>query len=107
VIELTNLEEKIKGADMVITGEGKIDQQTLFGKTVAGVASLAKKQHVPVIAFCGQISGEIKKLHDLGITAIFSIVPGPIKEEESLKKTSLYLQRKTEEVMRVLKIFIK
>ncbi|MBI2118401.1 MAG: glycerate kinase [Elusimicrobia bacterium] len=107
VIELTNLEEKIKAADLVITGEGKIDRQTLFGKTVAGVATLAKKQHVPVIAFCGQISGDMKKLHELGINTIFSIASGPVSYNESLNRTSLFLQRKTEEVMRLLKIFIK
>lgn len=104
VLELTNLEKKLEGADLVITGEGHIDRQTLFGKTVAGVANLAKKHQVPVIAFCGQISGEIKKLHALGINAIFSIAPGPISYHESLKKTAELLEQKTEEVMRVLKI---
>lgn len=64
VIEATRLEEKIKDADLVVTGEGKIDGQTLSGKTPIGVAQLAKKYHIPVVAICGSISHDAHLVYE-------------------------------------------
>ena len=59
VIEYSKLEEKLKGASFVITGEGSIDGQTRFGKTPYGVAKIAKKKGIPVIALAGNIGEDI------------------------------------------------
>ena len=64
VIEYTSLEEKIKDADMVWTGEGSIDFQTQYGKTPLGVAKIAKKYNKPVVAFAGKIGDDIDILYE-------------------------------------------
>jgi len=73
VMELINLEEEIKNADIVITGEGKLDAQTLQGKLPVGVAYLAKKYAKKVIAIAGSIEGDIEEFYQQGIDACFCI----------------------------------
>lgn len=103
VIEATQLNKKVFHADLVITGEGKIDGQTVFGKTPVGVAKIAKRHGIPVIAFCGKIGPGAEKVHSAGIDAIFTIVNGPISYEESLKNAEKLLEKSSEEVFRLLK----
>lgn len=85
ISEITNLEDQIKWCDLVITGEGKIDYQTKFGKTPIGVSRLAKKYKKPVIVIAGTIGRGYEELYDEGITAIYSIVNGPISLDEAIK----------------------
>jgi len=73
VLDTVKFDKLILGADVVFTGEGRIDTQSLRGKVVIGVAGRAKKQSVPVIAVVGDISDGIEKAYDLGISGIFSI----------------------------------
>lgn len=54
LMQLTNLEKEIQNSDIVVTGEGKVDNQTLHGKTVNGVVKLAQKYNKPVVIFCGK-----------------------------------------------------
>lgn len=68
VKNLIAFDEKIKGADWIITGEGKLDSQTLSGKTIDGVLTSAKKQNIPVAALCGSISLSKKEADTLGIS---------------------------------------
>ena len=72
ILDVTGFDEKIRGAGMVITGEGKIDGQTACGKVPAGVALRAKAQGVPVVALAGDLGEGFEKVYDLGITAVFS-----------------------------------
>lgn len=104
VIETTNLEENIKDADLVITGEGMIDYQTAFGKTPFGVAMLAKKYNIPVIAIAGGIGKGTEILYDKGITSIFSIVDKPMQLEEAVEDASILLEKATERIMRIFKV---
>lgn len=83
VLELIKMEEKIENADFVITGEGKLDGQTSMGKAPLGVARLASKYHVPVIALAGGVE-EVPQLNELGITACFSIVNGPMSLQKAM-----------------------
>lgn len=92
IIETLNVEEHIKNADLVFTGEGKIDRQTLYGKTIAGVAQIAMKHNVPVIAIAGKIGEGIDDLYDTGITAAFSIVDQPMNLKQSMQKTDILIQ---------------
>ncbi|WP_141430876.1 glycerate kinase [Bacillus sp. 03113] len=78
VLSLIHFEEELKDADFVITGEGKLDGQTSMGKTPLGVAKLAKKYEIPVIALAGSVTQEAGSLHEEGITAFFSIVNEPM-----------------------------
>jgi glycerate 2-kinase len=101
ISDLTNLEESIAYCDLIFTAEGKIDHQTQFGKTPAGVAKLAKKYNKPLIALAGLIGPGTEDLHELGISAIFSIANGPISMEESMTNASSLLEKKAEQVMRL------
>lgn len=104
VIEYTRLEDYIKGADYVFTGEGSIDGQTLFGKTPYGVALVAKKHSVPVIAFAGRIGDGVESLHDNGFTAIIGILKGVLSLEDALSSGEANLTFAAENICRVLKI---
>ena len=66
MIEAVKLEEAIKDADLVITGEGKIDSQTIYGKAPIGVAKIAKKYNVPVIAIAAIIGDDADIVHQYG-----------------------------------------
>ncbi|ANQ17926.1 glycerate kinase [Vibrio natriegens] len=74
VMDAVNLDEIVEGADLVITGEGRIDSQTIHGKTPIGVARVANKHFVPVIGIAGSLSHDCGVVHEHGIDAVFSIV---------------------------------
>ncbi|KMO06953.1 glycerate kinase, partial [Bacillus amyloliquefaciens] len=76
--------DQIRGADLVITGEGQIDGQTIFGKTPAGIAARAAAQEIPVIALAGSLGKNFEHVYSAGITAVFSIVPGAVSLEDAL-----------------------
>ncbi|HEY3372720.1 MAG TPA: glycerate kinase [Prolixibacteraceae bacterium] len=103
ISQLTHLEKHIREASMVITAEGKIDSQTVFGKTVSGVAQLAKKYNVPVIALAGTIAGGITELYEYGITAVFAIGNQPMNLQESKARAAELLANTAEQVMRMVK----
>ncbi|MBD2806873.1 glycerate kinase [Xenorhabdus sp. 42] len=84
VIDTLNLEEIVQGADLVITGEGRIDGQTIHGKTPIGVARVAKKFSIPTIALVGGMSKDYDIVHQHGLDAVFSIVPGVCSLSEAL-----------------------
>ena len=91
ITELLHLEKYIKEAQLVVTGEGKIDAQTLHGKTIMGIASLAKKHSVPVLVFTGSIGHGISEIYEQGVTAIFSIVNAPMSLETAIKNATQLL----------------
>lgn len=91
ITELLHLEKHIKEAQLVVTGEGKIDIQTLHGKTIMGIASLAKKHSIPVLVFTGSIGHGISEIYDQGVTAIFSIVSEPMSLETAIKNATQLL----------------
>jgi len=92
ITDLLQLEKHIKEAQMVVTGEGKIDAQTLHGKTIMGIASLAKKHSVPVLVFTGGIGHGISEIYDQGVTSIFSIVNAPMSLEAAIKNAAQLLE---------------
>ena len=101
IIDNSQLEKNIKNADLVITGEGKIDRQTLFGKTVLGVARIAKKHQVPVIAIAGKVGADISEIYDSGVTSVFSITDQPMRLEESIRRGDELIQSRIENIMRL------
>lgn len=93
VLEITGFEDLAAGADMIFTGEGKIDSQSLRGKVVIGVARKARKMGIPVIAVVGDIGDDIDAAYDEGVTGIFSInrVAVPYKEARLRAKSDMKL----------------
>lgn len=104
VVEYSKLEEKIKGADFVITGEGSIDAQTRFGKTPYGVVSVAKKYGVPNITLAGNVSKDIEILYDYGFDAIFSIMQGVDNLDNALKNGKVNLEKTAKNIARLIRI---
>ncbi len=84
VIEAIGLEQLLAGTDLVITGEGRIDAQSVFGKTPVGIARVAARQGVPVIALAGCLGEGAEAVLEHGISALFSVVKGPCSMEEAL-----------------------
>ncbi len=85
VLEETGIEQRIKNADLVVTGEGQLDGQTAMGKAPVGVARLAKKYKKPVIAFSGSVAKEAKRCNEQGIDAFFPILRQCMSVEEAMK----------------------
>lgn len=103
VIQHTALAQHIADADLVITGEGRIDKQTLYGKTPMGVAKVAKQFNKPVIAFAGSLSHDIDALYTY-MDAIFSITPSVISLEQALQQATQNLEQTARNVAATLNI---
>lgn len=86
ILDEINLEEVVKDADLVITGEGRLDNQTAMGKAPIGVAKLAKKHGAKVIAIAGCTTPDAVKCNEEGIDAYFSIVNKAMTIDEAMKK---------------------
>lgn len=104
VLEVQGLEKELQDADYAVTGEGRIDSQTAMGKAPAGVAALAKKHGVKVIAFAGSVSPDARMCNDAGIDAFFPIVRGVTTLEDAMKCENAYrnLSDTAEQVFRLL-----
>ena len=105
VIEANELDKKVQGADLVITGEGSIDGQTHFGKTPYGVVTIAKKYNIPTITLAGNIGKDIDILYDYGFDTIFSIMQGVDTLENALKKGKENIERTAKNIGHFIKIF--
>lgn len=106
VAGVVGLEEKIKGADLVITGEGKMDAQTRFGKTPFGVARMAKRMGKTVIGVAGALESESTVLYESGFDLLMPIQEKPCELEYSLKNSEQLLERTGERIARLIKMEI-
>jgi glycerate kinase len=107
IMQCFNLEDKIKSADYVFTGEGSIDNQTVYGKTITGVTRLANQYNKPVIAFAGKI-GDTKLLcQQLGLTSLFCILPAISKLEDALQSGEFNLENTVFSVVQLINNFNK
>ncbi|WP_078555252.1 glycerate kinase [Bacillus alkalicellulosilyticus] len=97
-----NFKNKIKAADLIITGEGKLDQQTLSGKVVMGVGRMAKGIGVPVIALCGQLALSHRELKELGVLSAFSIIKEPCSLEKAFQHTPDWVTDQIENIVEVM-----
>lgn len=104
VAELSGLAEAVQGADLVITGEGRLDGQTLHGKTPAGVARIARAAGVPVIALAGSLGEGYQRLYEIGIDAAFSLTPGPMALENALDTAAQQLQARSVDIARLWRL---
>jgi glycerate 2-kinase len=103
IIKYTELERKILGADFVFTGEGSIDGQTVFGKTPFGVAKIAQKHQIPVIAFAGKVGNGAEVLYEHGFTAIMGILQSVTTLDKALLTGEKNLAITVENICRIIK----
>lgn len=101
VINATRLAEKMDGADLVITGEGRIDSQTAFGKTPYGISQLAKQKNIPVVAIAGSLGQDYRELYEKGFDGIFSIIDAPMSLNEAIESSKELLENTTEAIIRL------
>lgn len=105
VLEITETEKNMQGVDFVITGEGRLDGQTSMGKAPLGVAQLARKYEIPVLALAGGINEETAILNELGVTSYFSVVNAPMTLEEAMNPKVTYqnLRSTSNQLFRLVK----
>ena len=107
IMDYLHFDEIIRGAGLVITGEGKMDRQTLFGKVPVGIARAAASQQIPVIAITGQLDITAdKELREAGLSAIFPIHPAPISLEKAMQPDYAYrnIRRTIEQICYILNL---
>lgn len=104
VADAAGLDDAVAGADLVLTGEGSIDSQTLSGKTPAGVADVAARHGVPVIAFAGRLGEGVDELIGNGFAAVLSIVTGPCDLPTALREGPSNLERAVATAMRLYQL---
>lgn len=104
VAELCGLATTLAQADLVITGEGRLDGQSLHGKTPVGVARLAQAAGVPVIALAGSLEEGYQQLYDSGIAAAFSLTAGPVSLAHAMAHAATELEARTTDLARLWKL---
>ncbi len=104
VVTATGLKQALKGADLVITGEGRVDFQTAFGKTPSGVARVARSQRVPVVAIGGGLADDAAGVFDYGIDALDSAVARDMSLEEAMKLSKSLLANAGERTLRMIQV---
>lgn len=107
VANAVGLEKHVADADLVITGEGRMDSQSAQGKTPIGVAKLAKKHHLPVIALVGGYLPDYDVVHQQGIDAVFSIIPGVSTLADALHNAQYNLSETAYNVARLYLLSVK
>jgi len=93
IIEHTGFLQILEAADLLLTGEGRLDAQTLHGKLIHGLCRRAAQHELPVIAFCGSLAASPDQLEAIGLSAAFSILDRPMQLEEALQATEQLLER--------------
>jgi glycerate kinase len=104
VAQLTGLSDAIHGADLVITGEGRFDAQTLRGKTPFGVARIARRHDVPVVVIAGTLGEGYQALYEHGIDAAFALASGPITLQEACADAPRLLSERAQNIARLWRV---
>ncbi|MCW2106291.1 UNVERIFIED_ORG: glycerate kinase [Rahnella aquatilis] len=107
IMDAIGLEEAMQGATLVITGEGRLDQQTINGKAPVGVARLAQRYHVPVIGLAGILGEGVEVVHQHGLEAVFSILPRLAPLETVLEQGEENLRYAAQNLARVYRLGMK
>ncbi|ELA9084247.1 MULTISPECIES: glycerate kinase [Vibrio] len=104
VLETVKLAQHVADADIVFTGEGRIDHQTAHGKTPMGVAQVAKQCNLPVIALAGCVGDNYQAVYECGIDAVFACVPRAMSLPEAMKEADVNVANLAENVARMWQI---
>ncbi len=104
VMEAIGLEAQLEGSNLVITGEGQLDEQTSHGKVPWGVAQCAKRKGISVLAIAGSISCDPALLYDSSIDAVMAITPGPMTLEAAMTNAPSLIEDATERALRLIRV---
>jgi glycerate kinase len=105
ILELVDFDKLSKEADIIITGEGKIDHQSVMGKVISGIGKYGIKYNKPVIAIAGGLSEKFEEVNKYGVTSAFSIMNYPMSLEEAMEKerAKYLIEKNIEQIMRLIK----
>lgn len=104
VLETVQLEERMQGADLVITAEGQIDEQTAYGKSVGAVAGMAKRYGLPVLALAGGLGHNYQCVYALGVDAIAVLPSGPMTLTHAMEHAAVLASDAIERALRILRL---
>lgn len=104
VLETTGFAGLMSAADLVVTGEGRTDFQTAYGKAPVGVAKIAKQYQVPVLCIAGGLGQGHEDVYDHGVDGLMSVVPQPMSLEECMQCGAELIESATIRVMRLVKV---
>ncbi|MDR3106494.1 MAG: glycerate 2-kinase [Yokenella regensburgei] len=104
VTQALNLEEHIHDCSLVITGEGRLDSQSIHGKVPVGVASVAKKYHKPVIGIAGSLTRDVGVVHQYGIDAVFSVLTSISTLDEAFRGAFDNIYRTSRNIAATLRV---
>lgn len=107
VLDITNIDEHLADADLVITGEGRIDAQSKYGKVPIGVAKRALKYDIPVIAIVGSVGEGANEVYSYGIDLITDIINKPMTLTDAIKNVDILIEDAAENVARIVKMKMK
>ncbi len=93
VLDLVNIDERMARAQLILTGEGSLDEQSLHGKLIERLAIRANRQQIPIIALCGRLVLSPRQLQSSGLLAAFPIQPGPVSLGDALANTTDNLEQ--------------
>lgn len=102
VLDALDFSRRLRGADLVITGEGRIDSQSVHGKVISGIAKRTKPKNVPLIAIVGGIGPGAEEAYDLGVTAIFGTDRPAMDFRQYPEPAAVYYQRTLEDILRLI-----
>jgi len=100
VLDAVDFDRRLENADLVISGEGKLDSQSLRGKVVIGIAKRTKAKNVPLIAVVGDVGDSYEKAYDMGVSAIFSINRVAVPFSEARLRSKADLEASLEDIFR-------
>ena len=103
VLDALDFGRRLRGADLVITGEGRIDSQSVHGKVISGIAKRTKPKNMPLIAIVGGIGPGAEEAYDLGVTAIFGTDRPAMDFRQYPEPAAVYYQRTLEDILRLIK----
>lgn len=104
VLDITDIDGHLVDADLVITGEGRIDSQSIYGKVPVGVARRAQKYDVPVIAIVGSVGEGASAVYSHGVDAIMDIITRPMTLKDAIENAPALIEETAENVMRMLNL---
>lgn len=105
VLSAAQFESHLMNTDLIITGEGKLDSQSLGGKAVIGIARRARKMDVPVVALVGAVEGDLTDVYRAGVSAVFPIHPAPMPFDVAAPRSAAHLRAAAENVLRLILSF--
>lgn len=104
ILDMLHFDNLLDGADLVVTGEGKLDGQSVYGKVPSGVGLRCKKRNIPAIALVGAIGENASDIYEYGIDAVFTAVSSVLEEEEIMKNAVQLLEDAAERMFRCIKV---